>query len=66
MAIKNNLALQLIPVLLDVVVLHHDDNHIYLIEELIKVQNLVLHNLLLSEEGIESLQRTCQVALLNV
>ena len=66
MAIKNNLALQLIPVLLDVVVLHHNHHHIYLIEELVKIQNLVLHNLFLSEEGIKGLQRTSEVVLLNV
>ena len=47
------------------VVLHHNHNHINLIEELVKVQNLILDNLLLSEEGIEGLQRTGEVALLD-
>ena len=66
MAVENHLTLQFVPILLNMVVLHHNDNHIHLIEELVKVQNLVLDNLLLSEEGIKTLQRTCKMALLNV
>ena len=65
-AVKYYLAFQLVPILLDMVVLHHDNHHVHLIKELIEIQNLVLHNLLLSEEGVEGLQWTGQVALLNV
>ena len=56
MAVENDLALQLIPILLNVIVLDHNDHHIHLIEELVKVQNLVLDELLVGEEGIEGLQ----------
>ena len=66
MAIQNHLALELVPVLFDVVVLDHNDHHIHLGEELIEVENLVLDNLLLGEEGVEGLERTGEVALLNV
>ena len=64
--VKDNFTLQLIPILLNVVVLNHDDYHVNLVEELVEVKNLVLYYLLLSEEGIKGLQRTGQVALLNV
>ena len=33
MAVKNNFAFQLIPVLFDMVVLYHNHHHIHLIEE---------------------------------
>ena len=55
MAIQDHLTLQLVPILLDMVVFHHNNNHIYLVQELVEVQNLVLHDFLLSEEGIEGL-----------
>ena len=57
-AVEDDLAFQLVPVLLDVVVLHHDDHHIHLAEELVEVKNLVLDNLLLGKERIKCLQRT--------
>ena len=66
MAIKNNSALELFPVLFDVVVLHHDHHHIHLIEELVKIQDLVLDDSLLRKEGIKSLERTSEVAFLDV
>ena len=66
MAIQNHLALELIPVLLDVVVLDHNDHNIHLGEELVEVENLVLDNLFLGEEGVEGLERTGEVALLDV
>ena len=66
MAIKNDLALQFVPVLLNMIMLYHDDNHINLIEELVETEYLVLHNLLLGEEGVEGLEGTGEVALLNV
>ena len=65
-AIKYDLPLQLLPVLLDVVVLHHDHHHIHLVQELVEVQDLVLHDRLLREERVEGLQRPGQVTLLDV
>lgn len=53
MAIQNHLSFQFIPILLNMVVLHHDDNHVDLAQELVKVKNLVRHNLLIGEEGVE-------------
>ena len=55
MAIQHHFAFQLVPVLLDVVVLHHDDHHVHLREELVEVEELVLHDGLLGEEGVEGL-----------
>ena len=66
MAIQNHFAFQFVPVLLDVVVFHHDDHHIHLAEELVEVENLVWHQSLVGEEGVEALQRTSQMAFLNV
>ena len=66
MAIEHNFAFQLVPVLLNMIMLHHNDHHIHLIEELVEVQDLVLDNLLLGEEGVEGLERTGKVALLDV
>ena len=36
--IQNNLTLQLVPILLDVIVLHHNDHHIHLAEELVETE----------------------------
>ena len=53
MAVQHHLAIQLVPVLFDVVVLDHDDHHVHLREELVEVEELVLHDGLLGEEGVE-------------
>jgi len=66
MAIQDDLAFELAPVLLDVVVLDHNDHHIHLGEELVEVEDLVLDNLFLGEEGVEGLEGTCEMALLDV
>ncbi len=66
MTIQHNLPLKLIPVLLNVVVLDHYDNHVYLREELVEVKNLILNYFLLCKEGVEGLERTGEVALLDV
>ena len=65
-AIQNHFTSELVPVLFDVVVLDHNDHHIHLGEELVEVEDLVLDNLLLGEEGVEGLERTGKVALLDV
>ena len=66
MAIQNHLAFQLIPILLDVVVLHHNDHHVHLGEELVKIENLIRHNLLVGEKGVETLEWTSKVSSLDV
>ena len=48
MTIQNHFAFQLVPILFDVVVFHHNHHHIYLREELVKIENLVRHNLFLT------------------
>ena len=65
-AIQDDLALEFVPVLLDMVVLDHNDHHIHLGEELVEVEDLVLDNLFLGEKGVEGLERTGEVALLDV
>ena len=65
-AVQDNFPFQFVPVLLDVVVFNHDNNHIYFVEELVKVQNLILDNLLCCKEGVKGLKRTSQMTLLNV
>ena len=66
MAIQNDLAFQLVPVLLDVIMFNHDDHHVNLVEELVKIKNLVGNDFLVGEEGVEALQRAGEVALLDV
>ena len=66
MTVEDDFALEFIPILLDVIMLHHDDNHVNLIQELIEVEDLILHDFLLSEEGIKGLQRTGEMTLLNI
>ena len=65
-AVEDYLPFQFVPVLLDVVVLYHNHHHIHLAQELVEVQDLILHNLLVGEEGVETLQRTGQVTFLNI
>mgnify|MGYP007026762640 FL=1 len=65
-AIKNYFTLELVPVLFDVVVLNHDDNHIYIGEELIEVVILVFCDLIADEERIVALERTGKMTLLKL
>ena len=58
MAIQNYLAFQFVPVLLDVIVLDHDNDHIDLGEELFEVEDLVGDDFLSGEEGVKGLQGT--------
>ena len=50
--VKDDFALQFVPILLDVVVLHHDNHHICLVEELVEIRVLVGGNLLVLKEGV--------------
>lgn len=64
-AVHYDLAFQLVPVLLDVVVLHHDDDHVDVFQELIEVGELVFGYLVVLQEWVVALQRACQVTLLR-
>ena len=48
------------------IMLHHNHHHIHPIQKLIKIQHLVLHNLFLSIERIEALQRSGKMSLLTL
>ena len=65
-AVEDDFAFEFVPVLLDVVVLDHNDDHIDLVEEAVEVENLVLDNLPVGEEGVEALERAGEVTLLDV
>ena len=54
MAIQNHLALEFVPVLLDVVVLDHNDHHIHLTEELIEVKDLAQNKFFVKEKIIST------------
>ena len=56
-AVEDDLAAEFVQVLLDVVVLDHDDDHVDLVEELVEVEDLVRNDSLVGEEGVEALQR---------
>lgn len=66
MAVEDDLAFEFVPILLDVVMLDHDDHHIHFAEELIEIENLIGYNFFVGEEGVETLQWSGEVALLNV
>ena len=66
MAVENDFAFQLVPVLLDMVVLDHNHHHVHLFEEVVEVQNLVFDNLFVGKERVEGLQGAGQVSFLNV
>lgn len=63
--VEDDLAFQFVPVLLDMVVLHHNNHHVYIIKELIKVAKLILCNLLIFQERIVTLQWTGKVTFLQ-
>ena len=54
-AIEDYLALQLVPILFDMIVLNHDDYHVNICKELIEVIVLVLCNLVAYEEWVITL-----------
>ena len=62
-AVQDHLAGELVPAGLDLVVLDHDDDHVHIGEESIKVVILVLRDVLLDQRVID-LQRLGEVALL--
>lgn len=66
LAVENDLALQFVPVLLDVVVLDHHYDHIDSVQELVEVEDLILDYLLVGEERVEALERAGKVALLGL
>ena len=61
-AVEDDLALEFVPVLLDVVVLDHDDHHVHLVQEPVEVLELVGDDLAVGEEGGEGLERAGEVA----
>lgn len=64
-AVHYDLAFQLVPVLLDVVVLHHDDDHVDVFQELVEVGELVFGYLVVLQKWVVAFKRACQVALLG-
>ncbi len=63
-AVKDYLAFKLIPVLLDMVVLYEDDNHVDITQELVEVVILVLSDMMSLKERIVATKRTGKVTLL--
>lgn len=55
--VENNLTLEFVPVLLDMVVLNHDDYHIHVSKEFIEGVILILGNLVTLEEWVVALER---------
>ena len=64
-AVEDDLSFQLVPALLDMVVLHHDNHHVHIVEELIEIAELVFGYLLMLQEGVVALEGTGEVALLQ-
>ena len=64
-AVQNNLVLQLIHVLLNLVVFHHDNNDIRILKELIKIVILIFYDVLLYP-WVKHFERLCQMACLEI
>lgn len=64
-AVEDDLAFQPIPVLLNMVVLHHNNHHVHIVDELIEVAELVFGYLLMLQEGVVAFEGTGEVALLK-
>ena len=62
-AVEDDLAFQFVPVLLDLIVLDHDDDHIHVVQKLVKIVELVRDDVLL-DEGVIDLQRAAEMLLL--
>ena len=54
-AVHHHFAAELVPVLLDVVVLHHNYHHVDVLQELVEVAELVLGNLIVYQERVIAL-----------
>lgn len=65
-AVKDNFAFEFIPILLDVVMLDHDDNHVNVAEELIKIMELILCYLMVFEERVIAFEGARKVTLLGL
>ena len=65
-AIQHHFPLQFLHIHLDMVVLNHNHHHINSLQELIEIQHLILHNLLVGKERVETLQRTGKMPLLTL
>ena len=65
-AIQHHFPFQLLHIHLDMIVLNHNHHHIHPLQELIKIQHLILHNLLVGKERIETLQRTGKMPFLTL
>ena len=63
-AIHYHLTLEFIPVLLDMVVLHHDYHHINILQEVFEIIKLILSNLMILQERIITLQWSSQMSFL--
>lgn len=63
-AVEDYFAAELVPVVLEVVVLDHDYDHVDVFEELIEVAELILCNLVILKEGVVAFERTGEVAFL--
>ena len=64
-AVEDDFAFEFVPVLLDVVVLHHHYHEVDVIEEGVEVVILVCHDVA-GDEGVVAFEGTCEVALLSL
>ena len=64
-AVEDDFAFEFVPVLLDVVVLHHHYHEVNVIEEGVEVVILVCHDVA-GDEGVIAFERASEVALLSL
>ena len=64
-AVQDDLTFQFVPVLLNMVVLNHDDYHINIVDELVEVVELILCYLVVFQEWVVALEGAGQMALLK-
>lgn len=64
-AVENYLATKSIKILLDVVVLYHDNHHVDVFEKCLKIRKLVLGDFPIFEEWVIAFQRTGKMPFLG-
>lgn len=64
--IQYHLSLQFIPILLDMVVLHHDYHQIYVLQEIIEVAKLIFGDFMIFQEWIIAFQWSRQMTFLRL
>ena len=63
--VQDDFALQLVPLLLQVLVFHHDYHHVHRLQELLEIHHLAFHHLMVFQERVITFQWSREVSSLR-